>query len=435
MEQLTMSNREFDRVRVIRDTIDGKLTWDEAGGQLLLSARQVGRLCAKVRQSGNKGVIHGLRGQPSNHQLPPGLLGQSLTLVKARYPDFGPTFANEKLRALHGMILSTNTLRAGMISVGLYTPRKHKPKHRAWRERRPCVGELVQLDGSDHDWFEGRGPRCALLVFIDDATSRILWAEFIAVEDTQMLLESVKKYLLLHGRPVSFYVDKDSIYKVNRQATIEEELRDAQPITQFTRAMGELGIEMIFAESPQAKGRVERGFHTHQDRLVKELRLAGISDMSSANRFLREVYVPQHNARFEVVPASAHNAHRPLLKSHKLDEILSFRTERTVFNDYTVRLQNRFFQITDQQPLRVKPKDKVKVETRLDRTIHIKCKGEELAFKELPQRPYKGYYATRKPASASVGKTAQYKPPKNHPWRIWRSPDNPQKNCGSLPPC
>ena len=430
-----MSNREADRLRVISAVLKHKLTWAEAGLQLALSERQVGRLCARVRIVGNRGIIHGLRGQPSNHQLQPGLLDKAVDIVQLHYPDFGPTFATEKLLERHALRLSVPVLRAGMIKAGLYKPRKCASKHRAWRERRACVGELVQLDGSDHDWFEGRGQRCVLLVFIDDATSRILWAEFIAVEDTRRLLESAKRYLLRHGRPVAFYVDKDSIYKVNRQATIDEELRDSQPVTQFTRAMGELGIEMIFAESPQAKGRVERGFHTHQDRLVKELRLAGISDMPSANRFLREVYVPAHNARYAVEPVNALDAHRPLLKSHNLDEILSFRTERTVANDYTVRLRNRFFQITEQQPVRVKPKDKVEVETRLDKTIRIKCKGAELAFRELPQRPHKGYYDCRKPPKTSVGKAAQYKPPKNHPWRIWRPSNKPlEKIAAQQPP-
>ena len=420
-----MSNHEADRLRVISAALKHTLTWAEAGQQLALSERQVGRLCARVRSAGNRGIIHGLRGQPSNHRLNPGLLEKAVDIVRLRYHDFGPTFANEKLLERHGLRLSVPTLRAGMIKAGLYKPRKYKAKHRAWRERRACVGELVQLDGSDHDWFEGRGPRCALLVFIDDASSRILWAEFITVEDTWRLLESTKSYLLQRGRPLAFYVDKDSIYKVNRQATIDEELRDAQPITQYTRAMNELGIEVLCAESPQAKGRVERGFKTHQDRLVKELRLAGISDMRTANRFLREVYIPGHNARYAVEPANASDAHRPLLKTHKLDGILSVRTERVVANDYTVRLSNRFFQITEQQPVRVKPKDKVELETRLDKTIHIKLNGTELVFMELPERAHKGVYATRKPAIA-IPKPTQYKPSKNHPWRNWK-PQNKQR--------
>jgi hypothetical protein len=212
---------------------------------------------------------------------------------------------------------------------------------------------LVQLDGSDHDWFEGRAPRCVLLLFIDDATSRILYAEFIPVEDTLNLLRVTRSYLLRHGRPASFYVDKDSIYKINRQATVEEQLRDEQPLTQFTRAMKELDIEVIAAHSPQAKGRVERSFKTHQDRLVKELRLREISTPHEANAFLWKTYIPEHNARFAVEPASPANAHRSLLKSHRLDEILSVRSERTLLNDFTLRFQNQFFQILPEQSIRV----------------------------------------------------------------------------------
>jgi hypothetical protein len=254
MEQLIMSNREIDRLKVIQNTLDGKLTWPEAAEILSLSVRQIGRLCAKVREDGNRGIIHGLKGRPSNHLLPQWYKDAALTLVKQHYPDFGPTFAAEKLFEEHNMRISVNTLRKGMLGEGLYVVKPHKPKHRKWRMRRTCVGMLVQLDGSEHDWFEGRGPKCALLIFIDDATSRILYGRFITVEDTANLMACAKAYLKLHGRPVAFYVDKDSIYKVNRQANIEEELRDETPLSQFTRAMGELGVQMIFADSRRPRG-------------------------------------------------------------------------------------------------------------------------------------------------------------------------------------
>ena len=318
---LTMSNREIDKIKTIQNTIDGRFTQAETARMLDLSDRQVRRLCAKVRKEGNKGIIHGLRGSPSNHQLKPGLLEEAMELVKSKYSDFGPTFANEKLCEIHKIVLSAPTLRRAMTKEGLWRPKKSKPKHRKWRERRPCVGMLVQLDGSEHAWFEKRGPKCALLIFIDDATGKILYGRFITVENTENLMACAKAYLELNGRPVAVYVDKDSIYKINRQANIEEELRDETPLSQFTRAMGELGIQMIFANSPQAKGRVERGFKTHQDRLVKELRLAGISDMASANKFLEKVYIPKHNAKFAVAPASPANAHKALLPAHKLGAI------------------------------------------------------------------------------------------------------------------
>jgi hypothetical protein len=275
---------------------------------------------------------------------------------------------------------------------------------------------LTQLDGSPHKWFEERGPECVLLIYIDDATSRILYGKFVKVEDTLTLMRTTKAYLQTWGRPVAFYVDKDSIYKVNRQASIDEELRDENPMTQFTRAMAELGVVVIAANSPQAKGRVERGFDTHQDRLVKELRLRGISTMEAANRYLWDVYIPEHNARYAVAPASTSDLHKPLLASHNLDEILSLRTERTVFNDFTVRFRNRFFQILAEQPMRVRPKDKVSVEVRLDGSPHLRCRDFYLNFKTLPKRPERPPERAQ-PVVGGPTLRRYCKPALDHPWR------------------
>lgn len=416
---LTMSNREIDRLKVIQNTIDGRFTQAEAAQMLGISVRQVRRVCRKVEAEGNRGIIHGLKGRPSNHLLPQWYKDDALELVKLHYSDFGPTFASEKLFENHGYLLSINTVRTVMLGEGLYAAKPHKPKHRKWRERRACVGMLVQLDGSEHAWFEDRGPKCALLIFIDDATGRILYGRFITVEDTANLMACAKAYLKLHGRPVAFYVDKDSIYKVNRQASIEEELRDETPLSQFTRAMGELDIQMIFADSPQAKGRVERGFRTHQDRLVKELRLAGISDMASANEFLERVYIPKHNAKFAVAPASPANAHRALLPAHKLDGILCLKLGRTLANDYTLRYKNKFLQLEAKQEVRIRPGSVVTVEERLDGSLHLKFKGAYLRHKAVEKRPYRGFYATNKAELKALAK-----PPKGtsvsgrvHPWR------------------
>ena len=392
---VTMSNKELDRLKVIHSVIKKYLTWDEAAAQLYLSNRQIGRLCVRVRKEGNKGIIHRLRGKPSNHLIDPVTINIAAAIVKKHYADFGPTFANEKLLECHKIDISTTSLRKAMIEANIWKPRKSHPTHRQWRPRRSCIGELIQLDGSDHDWFEGRGPRCALLLFIDDASSKIIHAEFIPVENTFFLLSATKTYLLTNGRPVAFYVDKDSIYKINRQATIEEQLRDDQPISQFTRAMHELDINMIFAESPQAKGRVERSFNTHQDRLVKELRLAHISDIKNANVFLQSFYIPKHNAKFAVAPASNYNAHRPLLKSHNLDDILSVKIDRTIAHDYTVRLKNTFNQLLPAKKIRPRPQSKIIAQIRLDGSIHLFFKGVELLFKTLPARPYKPFYAAR----------------------------------------
>ncbi len=422
-ERLNMSNEDVDKLRVIRDIMDGKLRWRDGAGMLNVGERQIGRLCAQARLEGNRGILHGLRGRPSNHRLDPEALERALCALHddPRWHDFGPTFTQEKLLSRYGIRLSEGTLRRLMTQVGLWRARSRGKKHRAWRERRACVGMLVQLDGSDHDWFEGRGPRCVLLVYIDDVTSRILHAEFVKVEDTLTLMRSTRTYLQRYGRVVAYYVDKDSIYNVNRQATIDEELRDIHPITQFTRAMGELGIEVILADSPQAKGRVERGFDTHQDRLVKELRLAEINTMEAGNAFLRNFYIDDHNRRFAVPPASPADVHKPLLAEHRLDQILSLRVDRSLFNDYTVRFQNRFFQLFEDQPVRLRPKDKIEVEVRLDGTTHLRAKGAYLRFKPIEKRPYRPWLVAQ-PSKGRLYddlrvKGVGSKPAKDHPWR------------------
>lgn len=421
-EPLTMSHRDIDRLRVIRDALDKKTTQVEAAGPLDLSPRQVKRLCAAVRKQGNRGILHGLLGRPSNNQLDPELLGMALSaLHNPRWEDFTAVFAQQKLESLHGITLSDATVRKLMTKTELWKPRRRGAQHRAWRQRRACVGQLVQLDGSEHDWFEGRGPKCALLVYIDDATSLILHAEFVTVEDTLNLMRSTGAYLRKHGRPVAFYVDKDSIYTINRKASIDEELRDENPVTQFTRAMTELNVEVILANSPQAKGRVERSFDTHQDRLVKELRLAGISDMAAANVFLRTVYIDEHNARFAVEPASPANAHKPLLPGQRLDEILSRRTERVLANDFTLRFQKRFFQLDEDQPVRIRPKDTLEIELRLDGSTHLRAKGCYLRFKPIAKRPYEPLLKMQ-PSKGRIYPDARLtgrgpKPGADHPWK------------------
>ncbi|MGA2090229.1 MAG: ISNCY family transposase [Endomicrobiales bacterium] len=427
-----MSNRDIDRLKVLHFVIKKRLTWKQAAVQLGVTKRHIGRLLSSVKNEGNKGIIHRLCGKPSNHQLMPGVMDTSIQLIKTRYDDFGPTLANEKLLELHGITVSTSAVRTAMIEAKIWHSHSQAAKHRQWRPRRPCVGELIQLDGSDHDWFEGRGPRCALLVFIDDATSRILYAEFVTVENTLNLLSATKHYLLQHGRPLALYVDKDSVYKINHQQSIEEQLNDDDPSTQYARAMDELGIEIIFAHSPQAKGRVERSFNTHQDRLVKELRLAHISNIASANTFLMQTYIPHHNARFSVPPARTLNAHRPLLRSHILDEILSIKIQRTVGNDYTIRFHNLYLQLLAHQKVRLHPKAKIIVQTRLDSSMHLSFKDHYLNYTVLPHRPYKPYYAANKRLLKGYNKPCSPNtPPKTHPWR--RYPVVSAKQLATLP--
>lgn len=393
-EVVTMAQKEIDRLHVIRKVLVGELTWGLAGEQLRLSTRQIGRLCSKVKREGARGIVHGLRGKPSNRGFDAERMERVLGILHdPRWEGFAPQFASDKLATLHDIRLGRETVRQWMIKAGLWRVWHGTKKHRAWRERRGCVGMLVQLDGSDHLWFEDRAPRCVLIVYIDDATSRILYAEFAGVEDTLTLMRTTKAYLERHGRPLAFYVDKDSIYKVNLPARAEDDSTQPETMTQFTRAMDDLGIEVLCAHSPQAKGRVERSFKTHQDRLVKELRLAGISTITAANAFLLERYIPEHNLRFALAPAQPADAHRPLLKSQRLEHILSLRHERTVQNDFTVQRGRQFLQILSEPHRRLRPKDKVLIETRLDGSVHLRHRERYLPFKALKTRPYRPKYA------------------------------------------
>ena len=416
-EVIGMSRREINRHHVIRNVLGGKATQAAAARVLALTERQVRRICARVRARGAHGVVHQLRGRASNHQIDPERTEKALcALHDPLWAGFGPTFAKDKLLEIHGIRLGRETLRQLMTQLDLWEPHRQGPRHRAWRERRSCVGMLVQLDGSDHDWFEGRGPRCALLIYIDDANSEILYGEFVPVEETLTLMRSTWNYFKRRGRPIALYVDKDSIYKINWAAKYESLERDENAKTQFTRAMGEFGVDVITANSPQAKGRVERGFGTHQDRLVKELRLRGISTMAAANLYLWEHYIPQHNARYAVSPAENTDAHRPLLATHRLEQIFSLREERTIMNDYTLSHEGKFIQVLEHQPVRVDPGDKVEVEIRLDGSRHLRFKGVYLNFKGIEKRPYKPLALGKQrddPRTKGVGS----KPAKNHPWR------------------
>lgn len=415
--RLNMGMRERDKLHTIRNVLERRITQSVAAKILRRSERHVRRLCARVREKGDRGIVHGLRGLPSNNRLDAELLGQALSAMhNPKWKGFGPTYAKQKLNELCGVELGITKVRALMILTNLWEARRRGATHRAWRERRACVGMLVQLDGSPHDWLEGRGPQFVLIIYIDDATSRILYGEFVHVEDTLTLMRTTKIYLERWGRPISWYVDKDSIYNINRQAAVEEELRDEQPMTQFTRAMSELGIEVILAHSPQAKGRVERGFRTHQDRLVKELRLAGISTMEQANEFLWKVYIPDHNHRYSIDPAEPVDVHKPLLPEHDLAAILSVQIQRQVQNDFTIQHRKRFYQLEEKQPVRLCRKAEITVQERLDGSMHLVFKKQSLYFKAIAKRPNRPVAISKvvRPSSVPV---RHYKPATTHPWR------------------
>lgn len=341
-----MSSKEVERIAVMDNLIAKRIKQNHAAKQLNISVRQVQRLIGKYRKDGAKGLIHLSRGRKSNRAINQKEKDRAIEMIKQYYPDFGPTFALEKLAENHRILFSVDTLRKEMIAANLWKAKKRKMKDiHPYRERRACEGELIQLDGSPHPWFEDRAASCTLIAFIDDATSRIMDGMFVNYEGTWTLFEATEHYLRTHGKPLAFYVDKHSTFKINRQANIEEDLRDKQAQSQFSRAMDNLCIEVIFANSPEAKGRIERLFETLQDRLVKELRLKGISTKEEATKYFREIYIPMHNSRFAVSPKEKANLHKPLLAGDDLHKILTIRSKRMVAKNLAVQYKNTKYQL------------------------------------------------------------------------------------------
>jgi transposase len=408
---LTMSNRELTRLEVMQRLKDQRLTQKEAAQQLGISLRQVKRLWRAYREKGAKGLVSGRRGKPRNNRLDAGVAQQALDLIKEKYADFGPTLAHEKLSEVHHLQLSRESVRQIMIAERIWKP-KHarQPVAHQMRERRACLGELVQIDGSDHDWFEGRGPKCTLLVYIDDATGQLLELWFVPDETSFAYFEASRHYFERYGKPVAFYSDKHGIFRVNQEQTTGL----GSGLTQFGRAMQDLDIQIICANSPQAKGRVERANQTLQDRLVKELRLHSLSDIEAANAYLPE-FRDDFNRRFAVAPRSTHDAHRPLLKTENLDVILTHQKTGTLSKNLTVQSNKVIYQIQSDRPDYTLRNAQV--------TVCENAKGEvTLLYKNKPLS-YTIYHKPIRQAEVVDTKTLdrQIKTPKppdpDHPWR------------------
>ena len=327
---ITATMRELERVKVIEAVIEGRLRCFQAAERLDLCERQISRLCRRYEADGPAGLVSGKRGKPSNRELPIDLRARAMALVRERYADFGPTLACEKLAECHGIRLATETVRRWMRDAGLWVPRRQRPpKIHQPRARRACLGELIQIDGSDHPWFEDRAPACTLLVYVDDATSQIMALHFTATESTFSYFEATRAYLERYGKPVAFYSDRASVFRPTYSRN------GARGVTQFGRAMYELNIDTFCANSSPAKGRVERAHLTLQDRLVKELRLHGIQTMEAANAYA-PAFKATYNARFAKPPRSTFDAHRPLRDDEDLDTILTWRVMRKVSDSLTV---------------------------------------------------------------------------------------------------
>lgn len=397
-DRIAMSQKERDVLKVLHGVLQGERTQAEAARLLGLTTRQVRRLQRRREQDGDQALVHGLRGQPSNHRTDPAVRAKILQAYRQRYADFGPTFASEKL-AEEGLAVSPQTLRRWLLAEGLWQRRRRRDPHRSRRPRRACFGELVQLDASIHDWLEGRGEELVLITAIDDATNRLL-ARFYPAGTVETHMDLVGRWLRRYGRPLAFYTDRHSIFEPQDKG---KALPDAE--TQFGRALRELDIELIRAHSPQAKGRVERSFGTAQDRWVKELRLAQATTCAEANAVLERL-LPAHNRRFSKAPRQAGDAHRPLGPGHDLAAILSIQEERVVANDYTIRFRNRFYQLL--KPVYPGERGgKVVVELRLDGSMAIRFRDKYLKYQEVVDGAGPGGSAPRPPEFSALAADAR----------------------------
>jgi transposase len=416
-----MSQRELSRLEVIQRVGRKTLTQRQAADLLNLSLRQVKRLSKSYQAAGASALISKRRGLPSNNRLAAEVISKARELLRANYYDFGPTLAHEKLVEAHGLRLGLESVRQLMIAEQLWQPRRaRKAVIHQLRERRTRLGELIQIDGSPHDWFEGRADKCTLLVMVDDATSRLMHLQFVAAETTFNYFAAVRSYISLHGQPRAFYSDKFSVFRVNIPNALS-----GTGLTQFGRAMKELAIELICAHSPQAKGRVERANQTLQDRLVKELRLRSISTVEAANAYLPE-FIEDFNSRFSVSPRSLEDAHRRPGKREDLDRILTLVERRTLSKNLTISYNNVIYQINSKRAAYTMRGAQVEVRETSTGEISIEYKGKALSYslhREQEQRqaqvtPSKLIeQALSRPAP--TGKRKTYHPPMTHPWKYF----------------
>jgi hypothetical protein len=399
------SQRELKRLHIIQKVLEGGITQRDASEVLRISDRQIRRLVKRVKIEGEKGVIHRSRGRASNRRISQKFKEKVLKLYRAQYQGFGPTLASEKLEERDSIAINDETLRVWLIESGDWHKSRKRRAYRQWRERKQYRGEMIQMDGSHHDWFEGRGPQCVFMGYIDDATGRV-FGRFYPYEGTMPAMDSFRGYIKRYGLPMSVYLDKHTTYKSPGKPSFEDELNGTKPLSKFERALKELGVHVIHANSPQAKGRIERCFGTLQDRLVKEMRLQGIQDTEEANRFLA-YYLPTYNRRFPVKPLGKDNLHRKIPKGLNLDSIFCMKTERALRNDFTVAHNRKLYQI--EEKIRA---SKVIVQDRLDGSVVITYKEIPLTFREITIRPVK---EKKQPLVIKPRKT--YTPPKHHAWR------------------
>jgi hypothetical protein len=427
METLRMSVKERRRLEVLSRVKSRELSLVKAAEVLAISYRQAKRLWARFQDQGDAGLLHRLRGRASNRHVQPIRKEQSLELYRTKYAGYGPTLAAECLERDDDLAVPVSTLRVWLSAAGLWQQQRRRKLHRRRRPRREHFGELVQMDGSHHDWFEGRRGTAVLMVMIDDATGRV-FARFFENESWLSAATTLRQYAARHGLPRALYVDRHGIYRADREPTGDEVFAGIEPKTQFGRALEELEVELILAHSPQAKGRVERVNRTLQDRLVKELARVGISDLESANRYLEETFLPRFNEQFGRPAAKPADLHR-VVTDERVLRVLSLQEDRVLQPDWTVRWHNGFLQLPRATAEYVQPGQSVVLSQQLDGRLRIFVGEQELAWSHVreaaPSRPP----VRRGPTGSSQGQ----KPRADHPWR--RTPINrpPTPSAGRPP--
>ena len=407
-----MSTRERRRMTLMTRVKEGLLKLRLAAQMMQVSYRQAKRIWQRFQQEGDAGLVHRSRGRASPRSRPEAERQRAVALYHQYYAGFGPVLANEHLAADHGLVVDHETLRRWLLHAGFWEARSRRAAHRAARERRPRRGDLVQVDGSEHDWFEGRGPRAVLMVMIDDATNTTL-AHFYTAEDTAAAYDLFERYVRLYGLPVALYPDRDSIYVCTREASLEEELAQVGPETQFARAMRELGVALIPAYSPQAKGRVERRHGLFQDRLVKEMRLQKICTMGAANIYLDKTFLELVNDRFTVAPRDPANGHLARPSATTLALVLSWQEPRTVAKDWTLCWRNRRLQIDARHAALGLAGRRVVVVERRDGTLAILYGKRLLTFRDAPALSA----PKLRPVVAQAPRSPRPCPAADHPWR------------------
>lgn len=416
---LLMSCKELARKSILELVLAGQITLVEASRRMGLSYRQALRVKERFERDGDSGLVHRGRGQPSNRGYPVSFRAKVLQRYRQRYKDhdIGPTLAAEKL-AQDGLQVDHETLRRWLLEQGDWKKHRKRREHRAYRERKGHFGELVQMDGSHHHWFTREHDRACLMNMVDDATGTT--AGLMAPQETtEAAMRLLWRWIQRYGIPMALYTDRKNVYITEREPTLEEQLADEHPMTAFGKACHKLGIDIITAHSPQAKGRVERSNGTYQDRFVKELALRRITTIASADALLENGFVEGLNAKFAKPPLEQQDYHRVIAKGLDLNEVFCFETHRVVQNDWTIRHENRYYQIVKENKPLPKPKDKVLVRTHLDGQVQLLYRQTPLAFQPISPKQLHGQRQQQAKAPAPATKTKVHKPPRA-PYKHWR---------------